>query len=118
MTKISLLGGVLLSLALAAPLLTSQAGEHREVEEMIAEAKTAADHEAIAAHFDGQAKEARAAAEYHRKMIASYKKMGGPAIEKWHLDQHCEWIAKGYERAARESDRLAVAHREMAKASE
>ncbi len=85
------------------------------MEQMISSAKTAADHEAIAVQYDREAAAARAQAAEHRKMAESYKKVGGSLVEKLHLDQHCEKLAKSYDEAAQQSEALAKAHREMAK---
>jgi hypothetical protein len=48
-----------------------------DVDKAIAAAKTAADHEAIAAYFDKEAAEAQAKADNHAKMEEAYKKLGG-----------------------------------------
>ena len=85
---------------------------------MIENAKTAADHERIAAMYDKQAAEAKKQAEIHRKMEKSYSV--GPMAGKGTttpLPQHCAALAKHYEAAAQEYTTLAAAHREMAKAA-
>jgi len=85
---------------------------------MIEKAKTAADHERIAAMYDKQAAEAKKQAELHRKMEKSYSV--GPVAGKGTatpLPQHCAALAKHYEAAAQEYAELAAAHREMAKAA-
>jgi hypothetical protein len=113
--------GVFAAAFLAAGLVSSpvgvRAGEKVDIEKKIAEAKTPADHEAIAAYFDKEAKHARAAAKYHSEMGESYKKMGGALIEKQHADKHCDAITAGYEAIAKENEDLAAAHRAMAKAA-
>jgi len=86
-----------------------------DVDQMITSAKTAADHEAIAKHFADKASDREAVAARHRKMAETYKKVGGAAIEKWHLDAHCENLARSDEAAAKEYQALAEAHRELAK---
>ncbi|HJQ82963.1 MAG TPA: hypothetical protein VKA21_02730 [Candidatus Binatia bacterium] len=85
-----------------------------DIDEKIATAKTAADHEAIAAYYDEQAKAAEAKAAEHRKMEQEYRKAGGPAA-KAQLPAHCEGLVKSYIGAAKEYAALAKAHREMAK---
>ena len=83
---------------------------------MIASAKTPADHEAIAAYYDGQAKELRQKVEEHRKMGAAYKREGGGALlHKTHFDEHCATLTRIYNAGAKEYNALATAHREMAK---
>jgi hypothetical protein len=100
-------------LFLPAGRLTAE--EHVDMEKMISTAKTAADHEAIAARYESDATAARAEAAGHRKMAESYRKVGGAVIEKLHLDAHCEKLAKSYDETAQQNEALAKAHREMAK---
>ncbi len=107
-----------LGVALLAPSNRLTAEEHMDMEKMISTAKTAADHEAIAAQYDREAAAARAEAAGHRRMAESYKKVGGAVIAKLHLDAHCEKLAKSYDEAAMEYDALAKAEREMAKTAE
>lgn len=91
------------------------AGEQAKMDKMIGSAKTAADHEAIAKHYEAEATAAKAKAAEHRNMAEGYKKLGGALIEKLHFDQHCETLAKNYDGAAKEYEALAKAHRDMAK---
>lgn len=113
---VGLVALVFAALSLAAA--RSFAAEDFDVDKAIATAKTAADHEAIAAYFDKEAAEAQAKVESHSKMGEDYKKLGGAAIEKLHIEQHCERLTKSYARAADEAKALAAAHREMAKQAE
>jgi hypothetical protein len=94
------------------------AAEDFDVDKAIATAKTAADHEAIAAYFDKEAAEAQAKVDSHAKMGDAYKTLGGALIEKQHLDQHCERFTGSYARAAKEAKTLGAAHRAMAKQAE
>jgi hypothetical protein len=96
----------------------SFAAEDFDVDKAIATAKTPADHEAIAAYYDKEAAEAQAKADSHSKMGEDYKKLGGAATEKVHLELHCDRLAKSYARAAKEAKALAAAHRAMAKQAE
>ena len=111
----------ILSVAVLA-LLVSQAPSVRAADDdmatMIENAKTAADHERIAAMYDKQAADAKKQAELHRKMEKSYSV--GPAAGKGTatpLPQHCAALAKHYDEVAQEDATLAAAHREMAKAA-
>jgi len=99
--------------ALAFSPVVVLAGE--KIEKKIAAAKTAADHEAIAAHYEKEAKTAEAKAKYHAEMGAAYKKTGGALIEKQHADQHCDAIKAAYEAIAKENAALAEGHRAQAK---
>ncbi|HSD09713.1 MAG TPA: hypothetical protein VLF14_01925 [Candidatus Binatia bacterium] len=94
---------------------TRSRAEDFDIDKAIAAAKTPADHEAIAAYYDKEAAESQAKSNSHAKMGAAYKNLGGSAIGKWHLDEHCDRLEKDFARAAEEAKRLAAAHREMAK---
>jgi hypothetical protein len=79
----------------------------------IAIAKTAADHEAIAAQYGQEAATAKEEAARHDRMGASYT---GALKDKVHLDEHCRVIANRYREQAKDLDALAEAHRAQAKA--
>jgi hypothetical protein len=85
-----------------------------DIDAKIAAAKTAADHEAIAAWYDEQAKEAQAKADEHKKMGESYKKMGGAAV-KLDLPGHCTYFTNAFTAEAKKYAEMAAAHRQMAK---
>jgi hypothetical protein len=94
----------------------ARAEEHDDMAMMIDNAKTAADHEKLAKHYDMEAADAKKQAELHRKMEKSYSV--GPVAGKGTptpLPQHCAALAKHYEEAAKEYAALAAAHRQMAK---
>ena len=85
--------------------------------EAVESATTAADHEAIAAAYDGEAKELRAKANQHRQMARRYRK---PASFKGSqiggaMEAHCKRLAASYDQAADAAEALAADHREMAK---
>ena len=93
----------------------------RDLPNAIENAKTAADHEALAAYFDGEAKAARATAERHRRMAALYGKHPMPSGAKGTraslgrtMPPHCDKLVASYEAAAAEYEAMAAAHREMA----
>ena len=110
----------ILSVAVLA-LLVSQAAPVRAADDdmatMVENAKTAADHERIAAMYDAKAAGAKKQAELHRKMEKSYS-VSPPAGKgtPTALPQHCAALAKDYDNAAKEYATLAAAHRDMAKA--
>jgi hypothetical protein len=85
---------------------------HEDMAGNISAAKTAKDHEALAAHYEAEAKEARTEAERHDKMGASYT---GAAREKLHLEDHCKAIADNYRETAKALEALAAGERELAK---
>jgi len=87
----------------------------------IENAKTAADHEAIAAYYDAEAKAARATVELHRRMASAYEKHRMPAGSKGvhssvyrTMPRHCGDLIKNSEAAAHEYEAMAAAHREAA----
>jgi uncharacterized membrane protein YeaQ/YmgE (transglycosylase-associated protein family) len=84
---------------------------------MVANAKTAADHEAIAKKYDAMAAEEKSRAAMHAKMGQNYKSMGGAAIGKYHMDAHCESIVKNANATAADYESMAAAHRQMAAAA-
>lgn len=97
----------------AVPAYRAAAADDADIEAKIAAAKTPADHEAIAAYYEGQAADLRAKVATHNKMGADYKKL--PHNNKVHFDQHCTSLARDYTAAAKEYDALAKAHHAMAK---
>jgi hypothetical protein len=108
--------GVLAATLLMAPA-PARAADDGDLTKMIETAKTAADHEAIAAEYDRRAATARKEAERHRRMEKAYGT--APVAGKGTptpLPQHCAALARHYENAAQEYETLAAAHREMAKA--
>jgi hypothetical protein len=94
----------------------SSAAEETNIEQMIEQAKTPADHEALAAYYEKEAQAAKQKYEQHKKMEAAYSKI--PSVkEKSNLLSHCDTLAKDYERMATQYEVLAQVHREMAKAA-
>ena len=115
---VRMLAGVLfLTFGIAGILPTTWAptAQAAGIEEKIAAANTPADHEAIAAYYDGEAKEAQDKADEHKKMGEAYKKGGGSYANKTHFHEHCEALARNYAADAKEYRALAAAHRDMAK---
>lgn len=92
-----------------------------DLPDAIENAKTASDHEAIAAYYDTEAKAARAEAERHRRMGAAYGKHpaagGGKGIRSplsKTMPPHCNELVTTYETAAKDYEAMAAAHREAA----
>jgi hypothetical protein len=87
----------------------------------IENAKTPADHEAIAAYYDAEAKAAQAMVEHHRAMAGAYAKNQKPAGSKGvrssvyrTMPRHCDDLIKSYKSAAHEYEAMAAAHRKAA----
>jgi hypothetical protein len=94
---------------------TFRAGAAEDVDRMIATAKTASDHEAIANYYKQQAAEARTKADMHSKMAEQYSMSGiGNQATKTHFHQHCEALIRSYQTQASEYDALAKAHQDLA----
>ena len=109
---------VLASLSLAAPALAVDAAG---LPAAIENAKTAADHEAIAASYDAEAKAATATAERHRAMGDAYKKSSKAPAGKGNrmaiyrtMPDHCGDLVEDYKKAAHEYEKMAAAHRKAA----
>jgi hypothetical protein len=111
-----------LSLVLVGPR-AAQSLEAEDVPNAIENAKTAADHEALAAYFEGEAKAARARAERHRRMAAlygKYPKASGTKGTRVSLSKsmppHCDKLVASYEATAADYEAMAAVHREEASA--
>ncbi len=75
--------------------------------QMIAHAKTPADHEAIAAYYDTEAAENEKKARFHTTNINMYSKLS--------FLPHCKALVKAFRDAADQDKALAAAHRAMEK---
>jgi hypothetical protein len=104
---------VLLAGGVLGYLSVSSAEQGKNIEQMIAEAKTPADHEAIAAYYEKEAQEAHTKHAEHQKMEELYQK--NPALNKSGFSFHCKQIALNYEKTAKDYEDLAKLHKEMAK---
>lgn len=92
----------------------SSAEEGKSIEQMITEAKTPADHEAIAGYYEKEAQEAHQKHAEHQQMSDSYATV--PVLKtKTGAVAHCNTIAKNYEKIAKEYEALAKLHKDMAK---
>lgn len=94
----------------------SSAGEWDDIQRKIREAKTPADHQAIAAFYEKEAQEAHQRHTKHLAMRDAYAKI--PVLrEKGKADAHCETIAKKYQEMAKEYEALAAIHKNMAESA-
>jgi hypothetical protein len=96
-------------------LSVSMAEEGTNLEQMIMNAKTAADHEAIAAYYEKEAQAAHAKHAEHQKMGEWYKK--NPTVNKSGFSTHCDILAADDNKTAKEYEALAKLHRDMAKSA-
>lgn len=103
---------VILSLAIGLMLLAAapRAGAHQltadNLNQMIASAKTPADHEAIADYYENQAAENQKMVVYHAGMANMFTKGAHPS--------NCRELVKQYRAAAEAAGALAKEHRAMA----
>lgn len=83
----------------------------------IQSAKTRADHEALAQHYEQAAKDAEAKVEEHKQALAHFKRdphdfpksaMGG------NYENHCNRLISIYESAVEANREMAAMHRQMA----
>jgi hypothetical protein len=111
-----LAAGILLLAAVTLP--TFRAGAQGTVvtddnlDQAVANAKTPADHEAIAAYYDKEAADNTAKATLHHAVHHNYVKFRWKQSD---MGPHCDELAKWYQRTADQDKDLAAGHREMAK---
>ncbi len=116
----TLLGIIALAMALQLPA-ASVARAEMNMEDSIKSAKTAADHEAIAAEYDKMAAEAKAKATDHRGMGDGYGTVmrspgpRGQATTYGALMSHCRTLSKDALAEAKEYEQMAAEHRALAK---
>jgi hypothetical protein len=117
----TMLALVVLATALCLPAGRTAAQPAKAMDAMITGAKTAADHEALAAQYDKDAAVAKAKAAEHRKMGEAYHSHavgGGKATAGiTAMPQHCASLAKSYDEQAQMYTAMAAAERELAKAA-
>jgi hypothetical protein len=80
------------------------------LKEMIAKAKTSADHEAIAAYYDNEAADNEQKAHLHRDAANIYGKPIAVA--------HCNGLVRAFKAAADQDKALAAYHHRMARKAE
>ena len=91
----------------------------QDVKALVANAKTAEEHERLAKHFEAEAIQLDAEANEHQDLVAGYR--GNPsALALKHpmsgkTAGHCQYFADDLHKAAKQARELAADHREMAK---
>jgi hypothetical protein len=86
-----------------------------DMAEMVKNAKTAADHEALAAQYDKAAADAKEQAAMHRQMAQSYKSNLGRGTGASAMPQHCANLSRSFEQEAAMYQKMAATEREEAK---
>lgn len=116
-SKRSILIALVLALLLALGLNACATGQkHRAMaENMIQTAKTKADHEAIAFHYEQEAEAALKKADQMRKHLEGYEMRERDPIprQKGVFVQHCNSLIRKYNEIAGENKELAKLHRDM-----
>ncbi len=104
--------GVVLAAVLAIKALPAAALDAAGVEAAVANAKTKADHEAIAEVYEQEASRLQDLAQKHVRMAKTYREHRHKSILT--TSRHCERLANSYEIAAEDNKELALLHRQMA----
>jgi hypothetical protein len=102
----------------SAPLPTRWAGAEmagNSMSDMVKNAQTAADHEALATMYDKEAADAKSMAAEHRQMKKSYMSLTGRQFSVGAMPQHCDSLAKTFDEQAAMYEKMAAAERDMAK---
>jgi hypothetical protein len=86
-----------------------------DMADMVKNAKTAADHEALAAMYDKEAADAKARAAEHRQMAQTYKSNTGRGTGASAMPQHCASLAKSFDEEAAMYEKMAATERAEAK---
>ncbi len=108
---------LLITLFLALGLLAACAEMNPHPMDMnmaVQNAKTKADHEALAEHYEEAAKEMQLKVEEHKQLLSQYQSKSylyGRQAEDFKA--HCERLIDVYEKAAKENLEMAKMHRQM-----
>jgi hypothetical protein len=109
---------VVFILMLATALLAqpaSRADAEADLTAKVVAAKTAADHEAIAAEFEQEAKDLEGRAAFHADLAKHYAMNRSGHTEKPRLEKHCEDLSASLKKAAEQAKEMAKLHRELAR---
>ena len=105
----ALVGISLIGLTACASAPTGPSAE--ELLHAVQAARTAAEHESLAAHYESEAATERRNAERHRRMA---QEPLGAGRGSWSMPAHCRALASSYEAHAMEYQAMAVAQRQLA----
>ncbi len=92
----------------------SRAAAQTDLSAKIASAKTAADHEAIAAEYEQEAKDLDEKAALHADMAKHYGMDQYAHQRKPSLKKHCEDLSASLKKSAEQAREMAKLHRQMA----
>jgi len=86
-----------------------------DMTQLVQNAKTHDDHEALAKHYEDAAKEMQAKVDEHKKLLAQYEaKSYLYGRQAQTVKNHCEYLINTYEQAVKANMDMANAHRQMA----
>lgn len=110
--------GTALALSACAERAARPEGEHRRghhlsLEQAVKQAKTPADHEAVAARYERKANKLLKSSRYHERLAETYARTDNPKMAA-DSARHCRAIAQKFKEAAEEMKAMAKMHREMA----
>lgn len=91
----------------------AQAIDEGNVAAKVAAAKTAADHQAIADYYTGQAAAAAAKVKTHEEMLVSFQKGGGKPAASWVT--HCRGLIDSFKRQQKDYAAMAEEQAALAK---
>jgi hypothetical protein len=78
-------------------------------------AKTSADHEALARHYEDAAKEMQTKIDEHKTLLAQYESKSYLfGKQGQNLTAHCKMLIDFYEKAAKENLEMAAMHHQLA----
>jgi hypothetical protein len=83
------------------------------LDQMIASAKTPADHNALAVFYEQQAADAKKKADLHRRIAETYRRLKIP--KPVYMAEMCDGIAAMWDKIAADDSKLAKAHQNIAK---
>ena len=119
MVSVALVAGLMLLATAALPTIRADAQQavvtDDNLNQMITNAKTPADHEAIAAYYQQEATAAKEKADLHRRAAESYRKLN--IAHPVGMANHCDGVAAMWDKIAADNSKLAKEHQEMAKAA-
>jgi RecB family exonuclease len=79
-------------------------------------AKTHADHEALAKHYDAAAQDMQAKVEEHKKLLVHYGRESYLYPKQTpSMKDHCQMLINLYQKAAEENRMMAESHRQLSK---
>lgn len=86
-----------------------------DMSQAVQNAKTKADHNALAEHYEAEAEALNLKVNEHKKLLEQYQTKGYLyGRQAINLRGHCEWLINAYEKAAEINLRMAKMHREIA----